>query len=49
MIAEGTIEERMNDLQKEKRELFQKVIQGNEEQVNKLTEEDIRMILSIGE
>ena len=29
--------------------LFQKVIQGNEEQTNKLTEEDIRMILSLGE
>ena len=49
MIAEGTIEERMNQLQQEKRELFQKVIQGNEEQTNKLTEEDIRMILSLGE
>lgn len=49
MIAEGTIEERMNSLQKEKRELFQKVIQGNEEQLTKLTEDDIRMILSVGE
>ncbi|GCF94035.1 Snf2 family helicase [Enterococcus florum] len=49
MIAEGTIEERMNQLQQEKRELFQKVIQGNEEQANKLTEEDIRMILTLGE
>lgn len=49
MIAEGTIEERMDTLQHEKRELFQKVIQGNEEQMNKLTEEDIRLILSIGE
>ncbi|MGX2945213.1 SNF2 helicase associated domain-containing protein [Enterococcus alishanensis] len=49
MIAEGTIEERMNQLQQEKRELFQKVIQGNEEQVSKLTEDDIRMILSFGE
>ncbi|MGX7174248.1 DEAD/DEAH box helicase [Enterococcus ratti] len=49
MIAEGTIEERMDSLQQEKRELFQKVIQGSKEQVNKLTEEDIRMILSIGE
>jgi SNF2 family DNA or RNA helicase len=39
----------MNQLQQEKRELFQKVIQGNEEQTNKLTEEDIRMILSLGE
>ncbi|MFQ7235708.1 MAG: SNF2-related protein, partial [Enterococcus hulanensis] len=49
MIAEGTIEERMNQLQQEKRELFQKVIQGNEEQTSKLTEEDIRLILSLGE
>ena len=49
MIAEGTVEEKMNSLQKEKRELFQKVIQGSEEQLSKLTEEDIRSILSIGE
>lgn len=49
MIAEGTIEERMNSLQQEKRELFQKVILGNEEQLTKLTEEDIRLILSIGD
>lgn len=49
MIAEGTVEEKMNSLQKEKRELFQKVIQGSEEQLAKLTEDDIRSILSIGE
>lgn len=49
MIAEGTVEEKMNSLQQEKRELFQKVIQGNEEQLAKMTEEDIRTILSIGE
>lgn len=49
MIAEGTIEERMDALQQEKRELFQKVIQGNEAQLNQMTEEDIRLILSIGE
>lgn len=48
MIAEGTIEERMDALQQEKRELFQRVIQGNEEQLQRLTEEDIRMILSMG-
>ena len=40
---------RIGQMQQEKRELFQKVIQGNEEQTNKLTEEDIRMILSLGE
>ncbi|MDR0922561.1 MAG: DEAD/DEAH box helicase [Lactobacillales bacterium] len=49
MIAEGTIEERMNQLQQEKRELFQKVITGNDEQVAQLSEDDIRLILSIGE
>ena len=49
MIAEGTVEEKMNSLQKEKRELFQKVIQGSEQQLSKLTEDDIRSILSIGE
>lgn len=48
MIAEGTIEEKMDSLQQEKRELFQKVIQGNETQLQQLTEEDIRAILSIG-
>ena len=49
MIAEGTIEEKMDQLQQEKRELFQKVIQGNEQQLGKLTEEDIRSILSMGD
>lgn len=49
LIAEGTIEERMDSLQNEKRELFQKVIQGNETQLQQMTEDDIRMILSIGE
>lgn len=46
LIAEGTIEERIDLLQNEKRELFQKVISGNETQIQQLTEEDIRMILS---
>ncbi|WP_086349133.1 DEAD/DEAH box helicase [Candidatus Enterococcus clewellii] len=49
MIAEGTIEEKMDQLQQEKRELFQKVIQGNEQQLNKMTEDDIRSILSMGD
>lgn len=49
MIAEGTIEERMNALQQEKRELFQKVIQGNDAQLQSMTENDIRLILSVGD
>lgn len=48
LIAEGTIEERIDLLQNEKRELFQKVISGNETQIQQLTEEDIRMILNAG-
>lgn len=48
LIAEGTIEERMYALQQEKRELFQNVMQGGEEQLSRLTEEDIRDILNLG-
>jgi len=49
MIAKGTIEERMNQLQEEKRELFAQVISGNDNQASQLSEEDIRQILEIGE
>ncbi len=35
MIAEGTIEERMDALQQEKRELFQKVIKAMKHSFNK--------------
>lgn len=49
LIAEGTIEEKMNKLQQEKRELFDKVMNAEEEQqLAKLTEADIREILSMG-
>jgi len=48
MITQGTIEERIADLQNEKRELFSKLVTGlNKQQQNKtLTIEDWRMILS---
>lgn len=49
MIAKGTIEEKMAALQQEKRELFHQVLSGNQESSAKLTEEDIRYILSVGE
>ncbi|MDH6363849.1 SNF2 family DNA or RNA helicase [Enterococcus sp. PF1-24] len=48
LLAEGTVEERIDLLQNEKRKLFQQVIQGDEEQLQRLTEDDIRTILSIG-
>lgn len=49
LIAEGTIEEKMNQLQQEKKELFNRVMNADEEQqLAKLTEDDIREILNIG-
>lgn len=49
MIAEGTVEEKNEFLTARKTRAVPKVIQGNEEQLAKMTEEDIRTILSIGE
>lgn len=52
MIAEGTIEEKINSLQQEKKALFDQVITADgspDQQLNQLTESDIREILSIGE
>ena len=52
LIAEGTIEEKINSLQQEKKELFDQVITADgspDQQLNQLTESDIREILSIGE
>ncbi|ALV21143.1 MULTISPECIES: DEAD/DEAH box helicase [Carnobacterium] len=51
LIAEGTIEEKINALQQEKKALFDQVITaeaGDQKSLNQLTESDIREILSIG-
>ncbi|MDF0480592.1 DEAD/DEAH box helicase [Vagococcus sp. PNs007] len=49
LIAEGTIEEKMHKLQNDKRALFDKLMSATtEEQLGKLTETDIREILTIG-
>lgn len=45
MIASGTIEEKMDQLQAEKRELFSQVLSGKVQESVKLNEEDIRDIL----
>jgi SNF2 family DNA or RNA helicase len=47
LIAEGTIEEKIYDLQQKKRELIDQVIQPGETMLSGLSEEDIREILSI--
>lgn len=51
LIAEGTIEEKINALQQEKKSLFDQVItedHGDRKSGNQLTEQDIREILSAG-
>ncbi|GAE34017.1 DEAD/DEAH box helicase [Halalkalibacter akibai] len=45
LIARGTIEEKMNDLQQKKRELIAEIVNSEEQPSNGLTEEDIREIL----
>lgn len=47
LIAEGTIEEKIYDLQQKKRELVDQIIQPGETMLSGLSEEDIREILSI--
>jgi len=47
MIAEGTIEEKIYELQQKKRELINQVIQPGETMLTSLSEDDIRDMLSI--
>lgn len=46
-ITEGTIEERIYELQQKKRELIDQVIQPGETMLQSLTEDDIRTLLNI--
>ena len=45
LVARGTIEEKMNDLQEKKRELIADIIDSEEKASSTLTEDDIREIL----
>ncbi|WP_462408590.1 DEAD/DEAH box helicase [Neobacillus sp. Marseille-QA0830] len=47
LVARGTIEEKMNELQEKKRHLVQEVLDSDEKAMAVLTEEDIREILMI--
>ncbi|MFD2629716.1 DEAD/DEAH box helicase [Oceanobacillus kapialis] len=47
LIAEGTIEEKIYDLQQKKRELIDQVIQPGEAMLSGLSEEDVRELLNI--
>ena len=47
LVARGTIEEKMNELQEKKRHLIEEIIDPKEKASSTLTEEDIREILMI--
>ena len=47
LVARGTIEEKMNELQEKKRHLIEEIIDSEEKTSSTLTEEDIREILTI--
>lgn len=47
LVARGTIEEKMNELQAKKKELVEEIIESDEKGSSTLSEEDIREILSI--
>jgi SNF2 family DNA or RNA helicase len=47
LVARGTIEEKMNELQEKKRNLIEEIIDSSENTFTTLTEEDIREILMI--
>ncbi|MFC2949013.1 SNF2 helicase associated domain-containing protein [Virgibacillus sediminis] len=47
MVTEGTIEEKIYELQQRKRELIDQVIQPGETMLSSLSEEDVRELLSI--
>ncbi|WP_027415714.1 DEAD/DEAH box helicase [Aneurinibacillus terranovensis] len=48
LVTEGTIEEKMYELQQRKRDLIDQVIQPGEQTLSALTEEEIRELLMIG-
>lgn len=47
LVTEGTIEEKMLELQKRKKDLIEKVIESNNNTAGTLTEEDIRELLMV--
>lgn len=47
LVARGTIEEKMNELQEKKRSLISDILETEEKVLTSLTEEDIREILNI--
>ncbi|MFZ4454477.1 SNF2 helicase associated domain-containing protein [Salibacterium aidingense] len=47
LVSQGTIEEKIQELQEKKKELFDQVIQSGETNLSSLSEEDVRELLSL--
>ena len=47
LITQGTIEEKIFELQQNKKELIDTVVQPGDQAISKITEQDIREILNI--
>ncbi|GEB78414.1 helicase SNF2 [Sporolactobacillus inulinus] len=47
LITQGTIEEKIHDLQQNKRDLIESVVQSGDQSLSRLTEKDIKEILNI--
>ncbi|MCO7176990.1 SNF2 helicase associated domain-containing protein [Sporolactobacillus kofuensis] len=47
LITQGTIEEKIHDLQQNKRDLIESVVQSGDQSLSRLTENDIKEILNI--
>lgn len=47
LVAKGTIEEKMLELQQRKKHLIEEVIQAGDSELSSLTEEDIRLLLDL--
>ena len=47
LITKGTIEEKMYELQEQKRDLIDRVVQANEQGLGALTEDDVRELLTL--
>jgi SNF2 family DNA or RNA helicase len=47
LITKGTIEEKMYQLQQQKRDLIDRVVQANDQGMGALSEEDVRELLTI--
>ncbi|MCC3375304.1 DEAD/DEAH box helicase [Cohnella sp. REN36] len=48
LVAQGTVEEKMHELQQRKKNLIDEVVQPGQEALSALTEQEIRELLSIG-